>query len=181
MRASEFVDEIFRLWPKAFQPREQWESEVVEAVTEFSVAQLDGGLKALKLKRAGRAIDLEAVVEACRATPPDRALPPAQSPLNFKRPPGAATKPFLEWLKSRDMMEAYGRAPVNEKIMVARLVDVLWGGSQWEAKADEIAGRGHSWERLERLYDKAMQTPECQTTSVHGWFAPWADRSASQA
>lgn len=175
MQATEFADEIFRLWPKAFQPREQWERELVDAVTEFSVSQLEGALKALKLRRAGRALDLQSVVDACRSVPSMTALPGKS--VAFNREPGAYIIPFRDWLRARGLNEQYHRLPMQEQVMISRLCAVLWGGSQWEAEADRIAGEGKPWDRLTRLYDRAIEAPECSTTSARGWFAPWADKS----
>jgi len=174
MQATEFADEIFRLWPKAFQPRDQWADEVVGAISEFGAAQLDGGLKTLKLKRAGRAIDLEAVTDACRNAVTIVAL---KSPFDGRRPPGADIPSFLAWLKRRGLRDAYRRATSNQQAMVLRLWAVLWGGSQCEAEADAIAGEGKSWELIERLYDHAMTIPECRSKDSGGWFAPWAERA----
>lgn len=173
MQHSEFADEIFRLWPKAFQPHDQWHAEIVSAVTEFSVTQLQNALLALKLRRAGRAIDIEAIVEACRNAA-SAIAPKAGGALAFNREAGAYIGAVRDWLRSRGLSEAYHRLDVSKQVRISRLCAVLWGGSHWEVEADKIARDGQPWERLDRLFEAGMKHPQCDTTSHRGWFPPWS-------
>lgn len=181
MQPNEFADEIFRLWPKAFMPRESWHGEIIDAVSEFSVAQLKGALGSLKFKRAGRAIDLAAIVEACRASNNVTALPGTGLAAAFKREPNAYILSFLGWLRSRGLSDQYRRMPMVEQVMISRLCAILWGGSLWEMEADRIAGEGLAWDRLSRLYERALEAPECLTNSSRGWLPPWAEKTQGTA
>lgn len=181
MQPREFADEIFRLWPKAFQPQETWHAEIVGAVTEFSVAQLSGALSTLKFKRAGRAIDLGVIVEACRSATAVTALPGHNLTAAFKRQPGDDIPAFLNWMRARGLIKAYGRLPMVEKVMISRLCAVLWGGSHWEREADEIAGEGQDFQKLARLNARASEMVECRSPDHGGWFPPWADKTQGRA
>lgn len=174
MQATEFADEIFRLWPKAFQPQEQWHAELVNAVSEFTVSQLKNALLALKLRRAGRAIDIESIVEACRNAASAVALPKTGA-VTFNREPGADIVPFLNWLKSRGLSGAYHSLDMHRKVRISRLWACLWGGSQCEQEADLIAGEGSDWEKLDHLFNAAMGHPDTQTRSAAGWYPPWSE------
>lgn len=176
MLPREFADEVFRLWPKAFQPRDQWERELILSVTEFSVAQLESGLRALKMKRAGRAIDLSAIVDTCRAAAAATALPGSGLSSAFKRGQGDDITAFMRWLRSRGLTQGYGRLPMVEKVLISRLCAVLWGRPHWEETADEIAGDGENLDKLKRLVDRASGMSECQSQDNGGWYPPWADR-----
>lgn len=172
MDALEAFSKIAGLWPKSFQPREEWRPLVIGELETWTAQERADALNDL-MGRA-KTVDLKTLKAA-----------KVRAGKAGKQNTSANTEDIF--LTSLGLGEAYKSQSAGDRVMISRLIRSLMVNPGWEAQLEAQAGDPKlfkPWERIENLLrcaDKAMiVTGEgvgrkvCYPADHHGWEAPKA-------
>lgn len=175
MDTLEAVATVLALWPKSFQPAENWRGMVAEEIDGWDRAERSEIINRLKRGYNGKRITLETL----RKMRGEREQLPEQvgGKINHKLVDG--------WLEDQGLLESFRRQHPGDRVMITRLIATMQQVVGWQAALEAAAGSPsefRDWERVENLVRAAegamlptrdgMGRKVCYANEAQGWSVP---------